>query len=83
MRVSDEDWDQIKRIVAVVDCPKDLCCYKSGFKNLSPVEAFPGDNIIECQKAGHSRCHMAFRFGRSRKFCRCPLRKYVALHLGI
>ncbi len=83
MRISDEDWDQIKKIVAAMDCPKTFRCYKSGFKNLCPVEAFPGDKVVECRKTGHPDCLMAFRFGHSRVFCRCPLRQYIALHLGI
>ncbi len=83
MHVSNEDWDQIKSIVATIDCPEDFRCYKSGFKNLSPVEAFPGNDIIECRKAGDSHCSKAFRFGRSSVFCRCPVRKYAALHLGM
>jgi len=83
MYVSNEDWDQIKRIVAAMGCPKDFRCYKSGFKHLGPVKAFPGDEIVECRKSRYSRCSMAFGFGHSGVFCRCPLRKYLALRLGI
>ncbi len=72
----------IQKIMAETDCPRGFRCYESKFEDLAPVEAFPGNNVVECRKAEESYCPMAFRFGVGTAFCTCPLRKYVALNLG-
>ena len=85
MELTPEQDCKVKAIMADMECPKDFHCYKSKFTDITPVEAFPGNNIIECIRTDPSLCPMAFTFGIGigKGFCTCPLRKYVALELGL
>ncbi len=82
MELTPEQNRRIRAIMAELDCPKDFTCYKSKFDDLTPVEAFPGNSMVECRRVDPSTCPMAFTFGIGKGFCTCPLRKYVALELG-
>jgi hypothetical protein len=82
MELTAEQELDIKQIMAEMDCPKGFRCYESKFEDLSPVETFPGDNIVECRKSEEWYCPMALASSVSKIFCKCPLRRYVALELG-
>jgi len=77
-----EQEADVQKIMAEMNCPGDFICYKSKFDDLTPVEAFPGNNIVECLRTDPSLCPMAFTFGLGKGFCKCPLRHYVAFELG-
>jgi len=82
MKLTPEQEHDVKAIMAEMDCPRDFHCYKSKFEDLAPVEAYAGNNIVECRKADRSSCPMSYFFGMRSVFCKCPLRKYAALRLG-
>lgn len=82
MELTANEENDIQKIMADMDCPKDFTCYKSQFDDLTPIEPFPGNNIIECLRQDPSTCPMAFTFGIGKGFCTCLLRRYVALELG-
>jgi hypothetical protein len=82
MELTPEQEREVKAIMAEMDCPRSFRCYESKFEDLVPVEVFAGDNVVECRKAERSYCPMSFMFGARTAFCKCPLRRYVALHLG-
>jgi hypothetical protein len=82
MEITKEQEHEIKKIMAEMDCPRGFRCYESKFEDLAPVRAFPGNDVVECRKAEESYCPMSFRFGLGGAFCKCPLRRYVALNLG-
>ncbi|MHC4542052.1 MAG: hypothetical protein ACYS74_20065 [Planctomycetota bacterium] len=81
MELTEQQEHEIRQIMAGADCPRAFRCYKSGFENLTPVEVFPGNSLIQCRKATESYCPMSFSFGPRTTFCKCPPRKYVAQHL--
>jgi hypothetical protein len=82
VELTKEQEQDIEKIIATLDCPEDLRCYKLKFEDVTPVEVRAGNEIIECQKTDASSCPMSFVFGMSSVFCKCPLRRYVALRLG-
>ncbi|MHC4145475.1 MAG: hypothetical protein ACYSUD_11930 [Planctomycetota bacterium] len=82
MELTEDQEREIKAIMADMECPKGFRCYESGFEDLAPVEAFPRDNIVECRKSEEWYCPMALASSASKIFCKCPLRRYVALELG-
>ena len=82
MELTPEQDCKVKAIMAEMDCPKNFHCYEVKFTNLTPVESFPGKNIVECLRTDPSPCPMAFTFGIGKGFCRCQLRRYVAFELG-
>jgi hypothetical protein len=82
MELTADQKHKIKAIMAGMDCPKGFCCYESKFEDLTPVKAFPGNDVLECRRASQILCPMSFTFGIGKLFCKCPLRKYVALELS-
>ncbi len=77
---------QIKQIMSEMDCDRGFACYESGFENLCSVKLIAGGAVLECLGEGCPRQYLAqcpFRmsFGFS-YVCNCPLRAYVAKHLG-
>ncbi len=82
MELMEDQEREIKAIMADMEYPKGFRCYESKFEDLGPVEAFPGDNIVECRKLEKWYCPMALISGVSKICCQCPLRRYVALELG-
>ncbi len=81
MELTAKQEADVQKIMAKTDCPKGLRCYESAFEDLAPVKVI-SSNTVECLKAKDSYCQMAFAFGLNFVFCKCPLRKYVALELG-
>ncbi len=82
MELTKEQEREVKGIMAEMDCPKGFRCYESKFEDLAPGRVFPGHDAVQCRKAEESYCPMSFLFGSTTAFCKCPLRKYVALHFG-
>jgi hypothetical protein len=81
MELTPEQEETIRTIMAEMDCSIGFPCFKSGFEELTPVRII-SDNAIECLRPRASCCQMALRFGSNFPFCKCPLRKYLALELG-
>ena len=78
MEITKEQARQIERIASEMECPEDFKCRKSGFENLCKTKLIAGDQLVECLE--ESRCKFALTFGNS-AFCKCPLRRYIAINL--
>ncbi len=82
MELALQQESDVQRIMAEMDCPKGFHCCESEFESLTPVEVIPGSKLVECLKAKESYCPMSFTFGLDSAFCKCPLRRYMAIELG-
>lgn len=82
MELTSEQESKVREIMAGMDCPKSFRCYESGFEDLTPVQVISRNGLVECHGAGKSLCTKCVRFGSDCAFCKCPLRKYVAVTLG-
>jgi hypothetical protein len=82
MKLTAEQRSEVQKIMAEMDCPKSFRCYESGFEDLTTVQVISSNGLVECHGAGKSLCPLSARFGFDWAFCRCPLRKYVAVTLG-
>ena len=74
---------EIERLKAVTDCPKGFrCCKRSGSGDAPPVKVYGGANLIQCEEGDRMDCSLSPVFCRDIVFCRCPLRRYLALELN-
>jgi hypothetical protein len=71
---------RIQEIMREMKCSKDFECYKSGFTNLSRVKDIGMKTFVECLAENGQACEFSFPFG-DRRFCKCPLRIYLAKKL--
>jgi hypothetical protein len=58
-------------------CRKRFACYKSSFENLCKVKGIGAFDEIECDSEDARCCGLSFE-AVSHRFCRCPLRRYIA-----
>ena len=83
MELAPEQDRVVQRIMKEVDCPKHFRCYEAGFENLCRALVYRGANAVQCHCEGQQYCPMSHVFCNDIRFCKCPLRRYVALELGI
>jgi len=81
MEISKEHRKQIEQIVKSMDCPRDLACYKSGFKALPASKLIAGGKLVECLEPKPG-CRFRLPFGYS-TICLCPLNAYIAKNLKV
>ena len=81
MKLTQEHTEQIKGIMASMDCSKEFKCYKSNFENICLATDRGLNSLAGCGDAGSTTCEFRVPFGDG-AFCRCPLRVYVAKHLN-
>jgi len=72
--------EEIEKIIAQMQCPKDFQCYKSGFEVLSKTKDIGLSLYVRCLEENVLGCQFSVRFG-SINFCQCPLRVYIAKKL--
>ncbi len=60
-------------------CRKNFVCYKSGFEILCKVKGIGTFDEIRCDSADAKCCGLSFEV-LSRRYCQCPLRRYIAEH---
>jgi len=78
MEIAHVHKEEIEQIVAAVDCPKNLECYRSAFERLSKVEIMADGKVIQCLEENSRACQLGFLYGAKTVFCLCPLRSYIA-----
>jgi len=60
-----------------LECKKNFLCYKSSFEDLCKVRHIGAFDEIECDSDDAKCCGLSFE-AMSHKYCRCPLRRYIA-----
>ena len=82
MVLTTQQEDTVREIMAQMACPKDSVCYEEKFEGLCPANVYGGADIVQCLSSGGSDCPMSYAFSGDVRFCKCRLRRYVALELG-
>ena len=60
-----------------IKCKKEFQCYTSSLEELCPVETVGAFDTIQCMSEDAQCC--SFSFGAiGDRYCKCPLRKYIA-----
>jgi hypothetical protein len=77
----DEDLEKIEELIGGMHCPKDFRCVESGFERLCKAKDVGLDHHLVCLEAGGFQCRFALVVERD-YYCGCPLRVYIARHLG-
>jgi len=80
MEITQDHMARILEIIESFDCPEHFSCYRSAFENLCEFR-FVGKDVIECLDEKSKTCYHHFNFGHGR-FCKCPLRLYLANNLN-
>ncbi len=73
--------EQIDKLIGQMECSKDFRCKKWGFEKLCNAVDIGLDNFLECIEEDASYCDFSFFFGNGR-YCKCPVRIYLAKHLN-
>jgi len=84
MKIGEEDSKKIQEIMSEMQCPKNFKCAENGFAGLCRARDFGDDKALHCLEETSPPCQFAgvYNCGFQMRFCRCPLRVYVAKHLG-
>ena len=82
MELTPEQERIVRRIMAGMDCPKGFRCHASGLEDLCRAVVYQGANAVQCQCQDAQDCPMSYVFCNEIRFCKCLLRRYVALELG-
>jgi len=81
--MKEEGREKIDEILGKMRCPKDFKCMDSGFEDLCKARDFGADEQLLCLEEKSVLCHFAVEcnLGIRLRFCRCPLRVYLAKYL--
>jgi hypothetical protein len=71
---------KLEEIIDNLQCPYDFLCYKSNFKKLCKAQDIGIESFLVCLDDTPEECVFTLSFGGS-KFCKCPLRVYIAKEL--
>jgi hypothetical protein len=69
---------QIEELMGNIKCPKDYECYKSQLKNLCKAQDIGMESFLLCLDKKSNECIFSMPVTDLKKFCRCPLRVYIA-----
>jgi hypothetical protein len=72
--------NKLEEIIDDLECPEDFKCYKSNFNDLCEMEDLGMDSFVLCLDKKSKWCTFSISFGDS-KYCKCPLRVYIAKEL--
>ena len=84
MEIAQEHVEEIEHIMENMQegsskCLKNFRCYTSSLEELCPVKGIGAFDTILCM-SGDARC-CVFSFGVIEdRYCKCPLRRYIAEH---
>lgn len=84
MVITDEHKQQIEGIILEMKSQKPSClrgfeCYKSNLKKLCKVEGIGAFGDIICDSDNARCCGFSF-VALSKRYCKCPLRRYICAH---
>lgn len=71
----------IEEIIGHMQCPKGFKCAQGGFEDLCRAQECGMEYYLECLEEKPRSCKFVILFG-DRHYCQCPLRVYIAKHLG-
>jgi hypothetical protein len=77
----DEDRKKIEELIGEMHCPKDFKCVESGFELLCEAKDVGLDHHLVCLEPTAFQCRFSLMVERD-YYCGCPLRIYIAKHLG-
>ena len=83
-KMKEEDREKIEEILGRMRCPKDFKCVDSRFEDLCKAKDFGADEQLLCLEQESALCPFAVECDLSIRirFCRCPLRVYLAKNLN-
>jgi hypothetical protein len=79
--MEEEDRKKIEEIIGQLSCPKNFKCAASGFEYLCTAKDVGIDTYLLCQDHTSFWCRFSIEVNHE-YFCSCPLRVYLAKHLG-
>lgn len=80
MELAENYEREIERLKTITDCPKGFrCCKRSGCDDVPPAKVYKGANLVQCEEEDRMDCSISPVFCRDIVFCRCPLRRYLAM----
>ena len=84
IKITEEDSKRIQEIIGGMHCPKNLKCAEGGFEDLCKARDIGDDKFLQCLEKTSPPCLFAgvYDYGYQIRFCRCPLRVYLAKNLG-
>ena len=82
MKLSEKQKQEITRIQAEMDCPKQFACCEPGSTSLCKAKYVVSTNMVECIEMSNQPCRFKRLLGEG-GFCKCLLRCYLAKNLGI
>lgn len=85
MEISQEHRGNMEYIIKTmqaegIECSKDFECYKSGLEKLCEVKHIDVYDNIECKSPDAMCCGHSFLALGTHRYCKCPLRRYIAQH---
>ena len=83
VKITEENSKMIQKIIVRIQCPKNVKCAESGFRHMCRARDFGDENSLQCLEATNPPCLFAdtYDHGFQIRFCRCPLRVYIAKHI--
>jgi hypothetical protein len=82
VELTPEQEETVGKIMVEMDCPKDFTCHEGTFENICRAHVYAGADLIRCLSSGGPDCPMSYAFSDDVLFCKCRLRRYVAMGLG-
>jgi hypothetical protein len=82
--MKEEDRKKIQELIDGIQCSKDFKCAEDGFENLCKAKDFGDEDTLHCLEETSISCPFSalYDYGFQIRFCRCPVRIYLAKHLG-
>ena len=82
MKISQEHRQQMEKIIANMKregpkCLKDYGCYESALEKLCPIKGIGTYDEIKCL-GEEARCCGLSSTSMSKRYCGCPLRRYIS-----
>jgi hypothetical protein len=82
MQVTQEHRQRMESIIeemqsSGVKCLRDFQCYQSSLEKLCKIKGVGAFDNVECYSEEARCCGLSFAVD-SKRFCKCPLRKYIS-----
>ena len=72
---------KIEELMGGINCPKEFSCCQSDFDNLCKARDIGMQSYLECLEENPRDCTFSLGYADS-YYCKCPLRRYIAKHMG-